>query len=192
MRPANEGRRILRVHVMGGQGSGKTTLARRLGALLGAPVYELDLVGWEVGTGRERTLAEKLARVRDIAAQPAWMTEGTMLGWSDPLLRAADRIVWLDIPWRVALWRMLLRHMHAELAGNNRHPGWRRLFRFLWYTRKYYLNRYPSTPVPEDGEGNATRRRTAQRLARYPDKAVWCRTAADVERIVAALAPPAD
>src|SRR5205823_9251445 len=96
---------------------------------------------------------------------PAWVTEGTMLGWSDPLLRAADRIVWLDIPWRVALWRMLLRHVRAELAGNNRHPGWRRLFRFLWYTRKYYLNRYPCTPVPDDGEGNATRRRTAQRLA---------------------------
>ena len=174
---------------MGGQGSGKTTLARRLGALLDAPVYELDLVGWEEVTGRERSLAEKLARVQEIAVRPRWVTEGTMLGWSDPLLHAADRIVWLDIPWRVALWRMLLRHVRADLAGNNRHPGWRRLFRFLWYTRKYYWNGYPCAPVPDDGEGNATRQRTAQRLARFPEKAVRCRTSGDVATLLASLTP---
>jgi hypothetical protein len=178
-----------RVHVTGGQGSGKSTLARRLGTLLDAPVYELDLVGWEAGTGRERPLEEKLARVREIAAQPRWVTEGTMLGWSDPLLRAADRIVWLDVPWGVALWRMLGRHVRADLARTNRHPGWGRLLRFLWYTRKYYLNRSPSTPVPEDGEGNATRRRTAQRLARFPEKAARCRTEADIAAFLASLRP---
>ena len=110
-----------RVHVTGGQGSGKSTLARRLGALLDAPVYELDLVGWEAGTGRERPLEETLARVREIAAQPRWVTEGTMPGWSDPLLRAADRIVWLDIPWGVALWR--------RIAQEEAFPGRRRPLR---------------------------------------------------------------
>lgn len=182
---------VRRVHVTGGQGSGKTTLARRLGRLLGAPMYELDLVEWDRETGEERPREDKLARVREISARPAWVTEGTMLGWSDPLLRAADRIVWLDVPWRVALWRMLRRHVRAELAGNNRHPGWRRLLRFLWYTRKYYWNLHHGTPGADDGEVNATRRRTAQRLTRFPEKAVRCCTDADVEAFVASLRPTA-
>jgi adenylate kinase family enzyme len=121
----------------GGQGSGKTTLARRVGAQLSAPVYELDWVGWERETGRERTVEEKLERVRAIAAEDTWVTEGTMLGWTDPLLGAADLVVWLDVPWPVAVWRMLLRHARAELAGANPHPGWRRLLRFIWYTRPH-------------------------------------------------------
>jgi adenylate kinase family enzyme len=178
---------VRRVHVMGGQGSGKTTLAYRLGALLDAPVHELDWVGWDLETRRERSLDERLALVHKIAAQPAWITEGTMLGWTDPLLRAADRIVWLDVPWRVAAWRMLLRHVRATLAGNNRHPGVRRLLRFIWYTRRYYWDLHLPTPVPEDGEGNATRHRTAQRLALYPGNAARCRGHADIEAFVAAL-----
>src|SRR5687768_2710628 len=96
-----------RVHIMGGQGSGKTTLARRVAALLDTPVYEMDWIGWERETGRERTEEEKLERVHAIAAGEAWVTEGTMLGWTDPLLRAADTVVWLDVPWPVAVWRML-------------------------------------------------------------------------------------
>jgi len=172
---------------MGGQGSGKTTLAHRLGALLSAPVFELDLVGWKPETGRERRLEDKLSRVTDIAAQPAWITEGTMLGWTDPLLRAADRIIWLDVPWHVAVWRVLLRHIHADLSGNNRHPGWRRLLRFLWYTRNYYWNRHTSPPPPPDGEGNATRDRTVQRLSAYLEKTIRCRSSADAEALFRTL-----
>src|SRR5918995_4860045 len=109
-----------RVLIMGGQGSGKTTLARRVGAMLGAPVFEMDLVEFDLDTGRERPLDDKLDRVRAIAAGDVWVTEGTMLGWTDPLLRAADLVVWLDVPWAVAVWRMLVRHARAELSGKNR------------------------------------------------------------------------
>lgn len=161
---------------MGGPGSGKTTLARRVAALLGTAVHEMDWVGWERDTGRERTVPEKLERVRAICGQAAWVTEGTMLGWTDPLLRSADLAVWLDVPWPVAVWRMLLRHIRAERAGGNPHPGWRRLFRFIWYTRHYYLDLHPGPPVPPNGEGRATRARTAARLAALGEKGVRCRT----------------
>jgi adenylate kinase family enzyme len=127
-------RPVRRVHITGGQGSGKTTLARRIGACLGVPVHDLDLVGWDAQTGAERPLDVRLAEVHQLAAQPGWVTEGTMLGWADPLFRAADLIVWLDVPWRVAVWRMVQRHVRASLAGNNRHPGVRKLARFIWYT----------------------------------------------------------
>ena len=176
-----------RIHITGGQGSGKTSLAARLASCLGVPSYDLDLVGWDSKTGVERPLEVRLAEVERLAAQAAWITEGTMIGWTDPLFRAADLIVWLGVPWRVAVWRMLLRHARANLAGNNRHPGLRRLVRFIWYTRTYYLSTAPPVPVPMDGEGQATRRETACRLAAYPHKGVHCRGASDLRALLARL-----
>jgi len=180
-----------RVHVTGGPGSGKTTLAQRVGVLLDAPVYEMDWVGWERDTGRERTVEEKLERVHGIAAQETWVTEGTMLGWTDALLRAADLVIWLDVPWPVAVWRMLLRHVRAELRRANPHPGWRRLARFAWYTRHYYLDLQVGPPVPADGEGRATRARTAARVSALGARGVRCRTSRDVASLLASIAQAA-
>ena len=174
---------------MGGQGSGKSTLARRLAARPSAPVYEMDWVGWERDTGLERTQEEKLERVHAIVAEDAWVTEGTMLGWTDPLLRAADLVIWLDVLWPVAVWRMLWRHARAEWAGQNTHPGWRRLFRFIWYTRHFYLDVNVGPPIPTDGEGRATRARTAARISALGEKGIRIRRSHEVEELLAKIAP---
>ena len=172
-----------RVHITGGPGSGKSTRASRLGRQLGVPVHDLDWVGWG-GTGGLRPLAVLLPEVYIIAAEPEWITEGAMLGWTDPLFRAADLVIWLDVPWRVALWRMVLRHIRAELRGNNRHRGVGRLLRFLWYTRHYYTGSAPPGLIPMDGDGQETRRETVHRLAAYPDKSIRLRRPAVVRALL--------
>lgn len=110
-----------------------------------------------------------------------------MLGWTDQLFRAADLVVWLDVPWRVALWRMVLRHIRAELRRNNRHPGVQRLLRFLWYTRHYYTSSTPPVPIPTDGDGQATCVEAAHRLAAYPDKSIRLRHPAAIRAFLAQL-----
>ncbi len=74
-----------RIHVTGGQGSGKTTLAARLHAVTGLPVHELDRIARiGGGNGPERPAAERDAMVSEtIAAGDAWITEGVHLGWTD-------------------------------------------------------------------------------------------------------------
>jgi len=49
-----------RIHIIGGPGAGKSTLARRLGATLGLPVHTLDTVAYEGPefTARSREAAE--------------------------------------------------------------------------------------------------------------------------------------
>src|SRR4051812_11565326 len=75
-----------RIHIIGGPGSGKTTLARRLSARLSVPAYDLDTIAYESGAGRKRPLDMRLTDVRRIAADPAWVIEGAYLWWTDDVL----------------------------------------------------------------------------------------------------------
>ena len=85
-----------RIHIIGCGGSGKTTLARQLAAAFEAPCYELDGIGYDGHS--KRSLENRLHDVRQIAAQPQWVSEGGYLWWVDELLQSADVIVWLDLP----------------------------------------------------------------------------------------------
>ena len=170
-----------RIHIIGGPGSGKTTLARQAAARLGAPCYELDVVGYEGGAGAERPLEVRLADVRQIAMQPAWVTEGIFLGWTDELFKAADRIVWLDLPWRLVGWRIFLRHVKAELRGNNRHSGWLKLYRFMQWSRRYYIHPEGSQFVLPGSDIEENRALTENYLAAFRDKLVRCGSPVEVK-----------
>ena len=166
-----------RVHIIGCGGSGKTTLARQLAEALHAPCYELDHIGYDHHS--KRSLEERLHDVRQIAVQPQWVAEGGYLWWVDDLLQSADVIVWLDLHWTLCYRRIVLRHIRADLARTNTHPGFFKMLRFAKGVRQYYLNPVPTVPAdPNDDAAN--RAAVAQVLRAYPSKTVHCTRSADV------------
>ena len=170
-----------RVHIIGCGGSGKTTLSRQLAAVLAAPCHELDKIGYDYHS--KRSLEERLHAVRQIAAQPRWVSEGGYLWWVDDLLQNADMIVWLDLHWFTCYRRIVLRHIRADIAGNNSHPGFLHMLRFAKGVRPYYLNPVPVAPSdPNDDVAN--RAATAQVLTAYSDKTVRCCRPADVAALL--------
>lgn len=90
-------------------GNGGTTFARTLAAQLGAPFVELDALNH--GPGWSEATAEELqARVRPIVASDAWVIDGSYRGkLGDLVLARTDVVVWLDLPVRVWLPRLLRR-----------------------------------------------------------------------------------
>ena len=85
-----------RVLVVGPGGAGKSTLARRLGPLLGAPVVHLDAEYWRPGWAEPDADAWR-DRVAALVARDAWVMDGNFGGTLAARVRRADTVVFLDV-----------------------------------------------------------------------------------------------
>src|SRR4051812_13992982 len=100
--------RMRRVMVVGCAGAGKSTLARKLGALLNLPVVHLDRHFWRPGW-QLPDMSEWRAHADELAAQPAWIIDGNYSNTYETRMARADTLVWLDLPRAVCIRRVLLR-----------------------------------------------------------------------------------
>lgn len=126
----------MKIYILGGSGSGKTTMAEDISIRFHVPHYELDKIGLENGKVTEDDAFA-------IARQPGWITDGSYLIWTEPLFYQADYIVLLEVSWLVAASRIIRRHIAKSLHGTNPYPGLngvKLLFKLLKDNRKHYLN----------------------------------------------------
>lgn len=128
---------MLKIHIMGGPGSGKTTLGQEIAARFNIPHHDLDQLGWKNGMDHAAYVKDAFA----IAQQPGWVTENIGLIWVEPLLCEADYIVFLGVSWPVAAWRIIRRHIYKSIQGTNQYPGIKSLLLLLKGTRDYCLNK---------------------------------------------------
>jgi adenylate kinase family enzyme len=98
-----------RIIVVGCQGSGKTSLALRLGQTLGVPVVHLDVLYWQPGW-QPSDKASFRARVADAIAGESWVVDGAYWGLAfDLTLARADTLVVIDRSRWLCQWRIIWR-----------------------------------------------------------------------------------
>jgi adenylate kinase family enzyme len=157
-------------------GNGKTTLGRELARRLGVPFVELD--GLVHGPGWIETADDDLrAQLEPVLASAGWVIDGTYRRKvGDLVLDAADVVVWLDLPIRVWLPRLIRRTWRRvgrreELWNGNRESlasaVWGRESLFAWALRTHFRRR----------------REWPDALAHL--RVIRLRTPADVERFLA-------
>jgi adenylate kinase family enzyme len=105
--PPEVGNRVL---VVGSGGAGKTTVARALAARTGLPLIHLDAYYWQPNW-EPTPLDAWRAKVRDLAARSQWVMDGNYSSTLDLRLPVADTIVFLDLPRRVTLGRVVVRQV---------------------------------------------------------------------------------
>lgn len=156
--------------------SGKTTLGRELARRLEVPFVELDALhhgpNWT-----EATADELRAKVEPVVAGDGWVIDGGYWGKIDDLvLRNADVVVWLDLPVRVWLPRLIRRTVRRVARREELWNGNRESVRNVFFSRNsliwYALCNHPRH-----------RRIYPERLAPYD--LVRLRTPKEVERWLA-------
>jgi adenylate kinase family enzyme len=159
--------------------SGKTTLGRELARQLDVPFVELDSLVH--GPNWTETPDDELcAVVEQIVASDGWVIDGGYWGkLGDLVLRNADVVVWLDLPLRIWLPRLVRRTSsrvirREELWNGNRETVRNSVFSrdsLLWYA----LRNHPRH-----------RRVYPERLASY--NVVRLRSPREVERWLSTIA----
>jgi adenylate kinase family enzyme len=147
---------VRRIVVVGNTGSGKTTLARRLAARLGAQHVELDALFWGPNW-RQATAAELRARVEPLLGNDHWVVDGNYLGkLGTSVLERADMVVWLDPPFRTILARLVRRttariRSGEELWSSGNYETWRGAFlhrdSLFWWAVKMHVKRKRTWPA---------------------------------------------
>ncbi len=153
-----------RVSVVGNSGAGKSTLAAELASRLGAPFLELDSVYHQAGWV-PLPAGEYQARVAEVAAGDGWVIDGNYSAVRDVVWARADTVVWLDLPRRTVMRRIIWRTQRriagrAELWNGNR-ERWQNFFSldpqesvimWAWHRHAAYRARYAAAAAdPANG-----------------------------------------
>jgi adenylate kinase family enzyme len=156
-------------------GCGKSTVARALAGALDAPYVELDAIHWQRGW-TELDADELRRRVAQVVDRHAWVIDGAYRGkLGDLVLERADTVVWLDLPRRVWLRRLVVRTLRRAVLREELWNGNRESLRSAVFARES-LVRYALRIAPR------RRRRYPVELARF--RVARLRSQAEVDAFV--------
>lgn len=108
-----------RIAIIGCGGSGKSRLARELGALLGVEPVHLDVLYYDQDW-KPLDKEQFSAMQRDLVAAPRWVIDGNYASSLPIRLAAADTVIFLDLPAHTCLWGIAqrrLRHKGGQHAA---------------------------------------------------------------------------
>lgn len=143
-----------RVSLVGVPGSGKTTVGRQLAESMGVPFIELDSIFHQPGWG-ELPPDDFRQRVSEALTAEAWVVDGNYAAVRDLVWQRADTVVWLDLPRRLVMRRIILRTIRRaftrqRLWNDNREPltnfyrldPEKNVIRWAWVKYDEYVERY--------------------------------------------------
>jgi adenylate kinase family enzyme len=171
---------VRRLSVVGSPGSGKSTIGRLLAAKLDAPFVELDAI-FHQPHWADLPLEEFRSRVTAITTGDTWVIDGNYLGVRDLVWQRSDAVVWLDLPRRTVMSRVIRRTLRRALTrerlwNGNTEPlsnfyRWdptMNIIRWTWVKYDDYQERYSSAAAdPANSHLEFYRLRTAHDVAEF-------------------------
>lgn len=142
-----------RICIIGGSGTGKTTLSNNLSKELNLPVYHIDgihhLENW-----KERDKKERDRLILEKASQEKWIIDGTYRSTLQQRLEKADYVIYLDYSTMAQVIGVLKRFIKNHGKEKDEIPGCKEKmsWEFLWLVinwrknkRKQLNKRYKNT-----------------------------------------------
>ena len=131
-----------RICIIGGSGTGKTTLAKNLGEQLNLPVYHIDgihhLKNWEIRNKdeRDRIILEKVN-------EDKWVIDGTYNSTLKQRLEKSDYVIYLDYSTLAQVKGVLGRFVKNHGKEKQEIPGCKEKldWQFFWWVVKWRKNK---------------------------------------------------
>ncbi len=133
---------VKRISVIGGPGTGKSTLTKNLGRELKLPVHHIDginhLKNWE-----KRDKEERDKMILDITRDKEWIIDGTYNKTLDERLKRSDVVVFLDYSTPAKLKGILSRYIKGRGKEKEEIPGCKEKmdWEFFSYTMRWNKDR---------------------------------------------------
>ena len=87
--------KVKRISIVGGPGTGKSTLAYNLGKRLDLPVYHLDAID-HFENWRKRDSKERDKIILEKIEEPKWVIDGTYTSTLEKRLKNSDLVIFLN------------------------------------------------------------------------------------------------
>jgi adenylate kinase family enzyme len=134
--------------VYGVTGSGKTTLAARLGARTGLPWHSVDDLTWEAGW-EPVPVEEQRRKIEEICRGDHWILDTAYGQWIEVPMARVELIVALDYPRLLSLARLARRTVRRAVDGrpicNGNRETWRTALSrdsiLVWHFRSFARKR---------------------------------------------------
>ena len=139
----------MRINVIGTSGSGKSTFSERIAKKLNIPYIELDALFWNANW-TESTDEEFFPKIQKAVVEEDWVLDGNYSRTQDIKWQRVQMVVFLDLPFRIVLYRIVSRSLirgykGQELWAGNKESIWKHLFTresMIWWVMKtFHKNR---------------------------------------------------
>ncbi len=109
----------MKIHIIGGSGSGKSYLAEILSKKHNIPHYDLDDLQWDNNSetyGTKRSPEERKELLENILQKDVWIIEGVYYAWCQQCFEDADKIYLLKVPRYKYRYRIIRRFIRRKLG----------------------------------------------------------------------------
>lgn len=138
----------IRIHIIGGSGSGKSFVSALLSQKRNFPHFDLDDIFWDNNSndyGVKAPEEERDQKLREIVSFDSWVIEGVYRSWVDPSFSAADKIIVLTPPLSVQETRIWKRYEEriSGVVTSKKRETFEGVQRLLEWNREYNLKKLP-------------------------------------------------
>ena len=128
---------IKKIAIIGGPGTGKTTLAKNFSNELNLPVYHLDAID-HLENWKKRDKAERDKIILEKIAEPQWVIDGTYKNTLEQRIKDANMVIFLKYSWMARLKGILSRYFKLKGKEREEMPGCKE--KLEWKFVKFTLN----------------------------------------------------
>lgn len=133
---------VSRISIIGGPGTGKSTLSRNLGRELNLPVYHIDAINY-LDNWQEIDKKERDKIILEKSNQSKWIIDGTYRGTLEARVKKADCIIFLNYSTIAKLKGIFSRYLKGKGKEKPETPGCKEQMNlwFLKHTIKWNLTK---------------------------------------------------